>query len=336
MSDKMEKKRLAILRFLSGTDHPQTSPTITEDLVAAGHETSERTVRLYLQGLDDEGLTENHGKRGRTITEKGIAELASARAFDKVGYLAAKIDRMMYRMTFNLRERAGTVVINVSIIGKDRLRASVPLLTSVFETGYSMGSLAAFFGPGERIGEVTIPEDSVGIGTVCSVTVNGVLLSEGIPTTSRFGGLLELRSGRYTRFVELIHYEGTTLDPLEVFIRSRMTDYSGATSTGNGIIGASFREVPAESRAKVLEIATRLEQVHLRSFVSVGWPGQSLMEIPVGDGRIGIIVIGGLNPVAILEEKGIHVRFTGALAGLLEYDRLFHYKEMEDRAREFA
>jgi hypothetical protein len=332
MTEKMEKKRLAVLRFLADSDGPQSSPAIAEHLTASGHEMSERTIRLYLQDLDEEALTENHGKRGRTITEKGRVELANARAFDKVGYLAAKIDRMMYRMTFNLRELTGTVVINLSIISKDMLATAVPLLSSVFRAGYSMGSLVAFFGPGERIGEVTIPADSVGIGTVCSVTVNGVLLSEGIPTTSRFGGLLEIRNGKYTRFVELIHYEGTTLDPLEVFIRSRMTDYFGATTAGNGRIGASFREVPAESRARVIEISARLEQANLRGFISVGWPGQPLMEIPVGDGRIGIVVIGGLNPVAILEEKGIHVQFTGALAGLLDYRQLFHYREMEDRA----
>ncbi len=328
----MEKKRLAVLRFLAGSDGPQTSPAIAEHLTASGHEMSERTIRLYLQELDEEGLTENHGKRGRTITEKGISELASARVFDKVGYLAAKIERMMYRMTFNLRERKGTVVLNVSIIAAEEMATAVPLLESVFRGGYSMGSLVTLFGPGQRIGELTIPEDCVGIGTVCSVTVNGVLLSEGIPTVSRFGGLLEIRNRKYTRFVELIHYEGTTLDPLEVFIRSRMTDYFGATTTGNGRIGASFREVPAESRARVIDIAERLEKAYLSGFVSIGWPGQPLMEIPVGDGRIGLIVIGGLNPVAILEEKGIHVRFTGALAGLLEYENLFHYRELKDRA----
>lgn len=332
MSEKMEKKRLAVLRFLAGSDGPQTSPAIAEHLTASGHEMSERTIRLYLQELDEERLTENHGKRGRTITEKGSAELANARVFDKVGYLAAKIDRMMYRMTFNLSQRAGTVVVNLSLISRDMLSAAVPLLASVFRAGYSMGNLVALFGPGQRVGEVTIPPDCVGIGTVCSVTVNGVLLSEGIPTVSRFGGLLEISNGKYTRFVELIHYEGTTLDPLEVFIRSRMTDYFGATTTGNGRIGASFREVPAESRASVIDISARLEQAGLAGFIAIGWPGQPLMEIPVGDGRIGIIVIGGLNPVAILEEKGIHVRFTGALAGLLDYGQLFHYREMEERA----
>jgi repressor of nif and glnA expression len=334
MSEKMEKTRLAVLRFLQAADSPQTSPAVAEHLAASGHPVSERTIRLYLKGLDDAGLTRNHGKRGRTITERGAAELASARAFEKVGYLGARIDRMMYQMSFDLTRRTGTVVINTSIIERDRLMEAVPLLARVFGAGYSMGSLVTLFSPGSRAGELTIPENCVGIGTVCSVTVNGVLLAEGIPTTSRFGGLLELSRGKFVRFVEIIHYEGTTLDPLEVFIRSRMTDYVGATATGNGRIGASFREVPAESRNRVLDLATRLEKAHLRGFISIGWPGQPLLEIPVGDGRLGIIVIGGLNPVAILEERGIHVRFTGALAGLLEYERLFHFEELERRAKE--
>jgi repressor of nif and glnA expression len=174
----------------------------------------------------------------------------------------------------------------------------------------------------------------IGIGTVCSITLNGVLLANGIPTNSRFGGLLELRDKKPTRFVEIIHYEGTTLDPLEVFIRSGMTDYSGAVESGNGKIGASFREVPAESRDRVIELAKKLEKVGLGGFHTIGWPGRPLLEVPVSEGRVGAIVIGGLNPVAILEEKGIRVH-SRALAGLAAYERLFPYQELDQRIRQF-
>ena len=37
----------------------------------------------------------------------------------------------------------------------------------------------------------------------------------------------------------------------------------------------------------------------------IGHPGQALLQIPGSQGRAGAIVIGGLNPVAILEEIGI-------------------------------
>ena len=91
-----------------------------------------------------------------------------------------------------------------------------------------------------------------------------------IPTASRFGGLLELRNGQSTRFVEIIHYDGTSIDPLEVFIRSGMTNYTGAIRDGNGRIGASFRELPADSRKRVQGLAEKLERSVHRADATIG------------------------------------------------------------------
>ena len=55
-------------------------------------------------------------------------------------------------------------------------------------------------------------------------------------------------------------------------------------------------------------------------------------EVPVGDGRVGAIVIGGLNPVAILEESGYRVH-SRAMAGLVDFTRLFPHQELEARVR---
>jgi repressor of nif and glnA expression len=335
MREKTEEKRLAILRILQEADGALGSSGITERLAAMGHDISERTVRFHLLDLDKAGLTKNLGRNGREITRRGVSELDSARGFEKVGILSAKIDAMTYKMDFDLASKAGTVVLNLSLIDRSQLERSVPLMSAVFAAGFAMGKLMALFRPGEQVGQITIPEGSVGIGTVCSITMNGVLVGHGIPTHSRFGGLLELRDGKPTRFAEFINYDGTTLDPLEIFIRSVMTDYSGATRNGNGLIGASFREVPADSRDHVLDLGKRMDKVGLGGLFMIGWPGQSLLKIPVSEGRLGLVVIGGLNPVAILVEQGIHVRRTGALHGLIDYDRLFHYDELAERSRAY-
>jgi repressor of nif and glnA expression len=331
MSEKTEKKRLSILKILHESESPMSSPRITRELNARGFDVSERTVRLYLLEMDSAGLTESFGKRGRRITEKGLTELSQARVFEKIGFLAAKIDRMTYKMDFRLSEKAGTVVMNTSLIERNRIERAIPLIKSVFASGFGMGELVTVFRPGQKMGELEIGEDYFGIGTVCSVTLNGVLLDFGIPTNSRFGGLLELEEGEPTRFVELINYDGTTLDPLEVFIKSGMADMTGAARSGSGRIGASFREVPAESRNSLLEISEELEGAGLNGFLKVGWPGQALLEIPVSDGRCGVIIIGGLNPVAILEEHGIEVKHAGALSGLCDYRDFFHYNELDQR-----
>lgn len=275
MNDKIEKKQLSILKILSESNEPLNSKVINDILNNDGNEISERTVRFHLLELDKKELTKNIGRQGRLITDKGLEEIENARVFDKIGFLTAKIDQMTYKMNFNLETKKGSVVVNVSLLEKSKIREAIPLMSRVFETGYAMGKLLTLIKSNEKIGNLTVPEGFIGIGTVCSITINGIFLQYGIPTNSRFGGLLEVKDGKPTRFVAIINYNGTTLDPLEIFIKSGMTNYKEATLTGNGLIGASFREVPADSKDKVLEIAKKLDKIGLGSIMKVGWSGQT-------------------------------------------------------------
>lgn len=330
---KFDKKN-AILDVLKQHSEPASSSKICELLSASGLNFSERTVRLYLKEMDTSGLTIAHGKKGRTITETGMAELHSSNIMKRPGYLSAKIDQMIYNMNFDLPMRSGTVVVNTSIVDPNQLASCVDKICKVFEKGYAMGKLMALLSPGDTVANIEIPKGKVGFCTVCSITINGILLKHGIPMASRFGGLLKLKDGKPFRFVEMIHYDGTSIDPLEVFIRSGMTDYHGAIKDGNGLVGASFRELPAESRKRALNISERLGEVGLGAIMKVGLNGQPLLDVPVSQGRIGAIVIGGLNPIAILEERHQRV-LSFALSGLVEYDSLFSYKEFPKRLERY-
>jgi HTH-type transcriptional regulator, global nitrogen regulator NrpRI len=332
--EKKEKKELLILNVLKNSGSPLTSARIALELQGLGHEVSERTIRHYLHGMTADGLARIVGKKGHEITEQGLTELNSSKIIERVGFLSAKIDQMTYRMNFDLNTTSGTVVINITLVEAAQFARCIPYISKVYADGYAMGHLMAFLGPGESLEHITVPDDMIGVGTVCSITLNGVLLKHGIPTDSRFGGLLEIREKKPVRFVEIITYDGTSIDPLEVFIRSGMTDYMGAIRTGSGRIGASFREFPAESRSTVEQLAEKLRRIGLGGLMRVGQPGQSLFEIPVSEGRVGAIVIGGLNPVSILEETGIRA-YSRALAGLIDFSRLFRYEEMESRIAQF-
>lgn len=329
--DKKEKKRLAILDALSTDDRPMGSSRITDILTSQGLDISERTVRLYLKELDDLGMTENLGRRGRRITENGIREADDSRVLERIDFLSGKIDSMAYRVNFDPKTCQGQVVINLSLVKPDDITPErCRLISKVFAKGYAMGKMMALFEPGENVNGTVIPDNMVGIGTVCSITLNGVLLHHGIPTVSRFGGLLELVDSHPTRFVEIIKYEATSIDPLEVFIRSGMADYVGAVTTGNGRIGASFREYPAESIETVREVAAQLEKLELGSLMFLGNPGQSIYGVPVGPQRAGAIIIGGLNPMSIFEETGLRIQ-SSALSCLIDFRRLFHYSEFRDQ-----
>jgi repressor of nif and glnA expression len=332
--EKIVRNRTAILTVLLHATTPVNSARLAEKLRANGVHLSERTVRLYLTQLDAEGLSESRGRRGRVITQRGREELRAIQSLERVGYLSAKIDQMTYAMTFDLATRTGSVVVNTSLVSPAHLARCVNEVCRVFSGGYAMGNRVALLAPGETVGNLTVPQDKVGFCTVCSITLNGVLLKHGVPMTSRFGGLLQLRDGKPLRFVEMIHYDGTTIDPLEVFIRSGMTNYSGAIRDGNGLIGASFREMPEDSRQLVLQLADRLSTVGLGAFVEVAMPGQAVLGLPSSPGRIGSVVIGGLNPIAILEEMGYRV-YSRALSGLLDYSRMYSYEELPESLAPF-
>mgnify|MGYP000610353884 CR=1 FL=1 len=330
LSERRTRRRLAILSALKAQAQAVNSASLAEVLTAGGLPTSERTVRLYVREMSAEGLTATHGRRGATITEKGRAELGALRLLERVGMLSARIDQMSCRMTFDLATRSGTVIVNVTLAPRERLARWLGEIEAVFAAGYAVGELVALAPPGSRVGDLSIPAERVGFCTVCSVTLNGVLLKHGVPVRSRFGGLLDVRRGQPLRFAEMIEYEGTSIDPLALFIRAGMTDYLGAVRTGNGRIGAGFRELPAAGRDTAARVAERLEAIGMRTMLRLGLPGQSLLEIPVCDGQCGMIAVGGLNPAAVLEERGCRVESV-ALGGLLDYAALFHYSELRRR-----
>lgn len=329
-AERQTKRKLAILSILKSRNEPLSSARVAELLAAGGMDISERTVRLYVEEMTAEGLTRLDGRKGARITDRGIGELGASRLLDRVGVLSAKIDQMTYRMTFDLATRSGTVVVNITLVEPRQLGRFLDPICQVFHGGYAMGTLVSLIGPGESLGDVTVPAGMLGFCTVCSITLNGVLLKHGVPTRSRFGGLLELRSGQPVRFAEMISYDGTSIDPLVIFIRSGMTNYLGAIRDQTGLVGASFREIPADSRDVVSSLAAKLAAIGLGGFVSIGMPGQPLLDIPVGEGRCGAVVIGGLNPVAVLEESGCRV-FSSALSGLMDFSRLFRYDELRAR-----
>ncbi len=331
---KRSRRKTALMRLIKESSPSLSSSDLTALLNESGYEFSERSVRLYLVELLDEGFLAVKG-RNRFLSEKGIDYLRVQQLANGINYLSAKIDQMTYRMTFDLERKSGTVVVNMSVVPKEIFLRYLEPMCQVFEKGYAMGLLTTLIDSGECVGETIVPDGMVGFCTVCSVTLNGVLLKHAIPVTSRFGGLMQIEDNKPVRFVEIIHYEATSIDPLEVFIRSGMTDYCGAIRDGNGRIGAGFREIPADGKNLVESLAVRLKECGLGGFMKIGLNGQPLLDTPVGEGRIGAIVVGGLNPIAIIEENG-HRIASRAMSGIMDYSRLFPYYELPDRMKKLS
>ncbi len=323
--------KLDILKVLSELGSSAGAARIAQHLSAAGAELQPRTIRYYLLQMDRDGLTKPVSRRrGRELTARGREELARGNVAEKVGFIAAKIDALGYRMTFRNKSASGTIITNTATIESNTLERAIEYMYPVFSRKLSMGTRLAVAHEGENLARFQVPRGKVMLGPVCSVTVNGILLAERIPVVSRFGGLLEMREWKPLRFVELIEYSGTTIDPLEFFISARMTHVRDCAATGAGIVGASFREIPAIALDDVQRIRKDMDAQGLGGIVAVGKPNQPLLDVPVSEGRCGMIVLGGLNPIAALHEAGLPVSIQ-SLAGLENLRSFKPFQEIRDK-----
>lgn len=318
---EIDRKQFAILRVLGEHGEALGGSLIARQLHTQGIELTDRAIRYHLQALDELGLTQNLGRSGRQLTEAGKAELANARVADQVALTSARIETLAYRTRFDLDTGRGDLVLNISVLSLGELDSALRIMRPILLSRYATSDLLALFQPGQRVGDRVIPRGQVGIGTVCSVTVNGLLLSQGIPLQSEFGGLLEIAGHEPVRFTDIIRYGGTSVDPVEVFLKSHATSVTAATQTGYGKVGAAFRTCPAIARDHLMSLVDAMAAWRLRGVVAIGNPSRPLLETEVGVERMGLVVCAGLNPIAAVEEAGIHTT-SFAMATMIDYSVL--------------
>jgi repressor of nif and glnA expression len=317
----MQRVIFTILSLLAEKPERLTSSWITRHLHDRGIDVSERTVRHYLQMLEEKGYVEAERKRGRTITEKGKQELSHGFVSERVGFVINRINNLSFLSDFNIDTQKGKVILNVSYITEDKAAEAVRLLAKVLDSPFATSDRIIIARQGEMLGDLCVPPGHVGIGTVCSITLNGIFLKAGIPVTSRFGGIVDIVDHTPTRFASVISYESSSVAPLEIFIKSRMTDVTGVLDHGSGRILGSFREIPEASVADARRLNEKMKKQGFHGIILFGRPGETLLGIPVTADKVGMVVLGGLNPIAALEEAAIPTE-SRAMATLSEFGHL--------------
>jgi HTH-type transcriptional regulator, global nitrogen regulator NrpRI len=324
---EVKRKVIAILKILKDSKVPLGARVIAQNLVIHGVELGERAVRYHLKQMDERGLTELIGRDGRIITNRGMEELKSALVRDKVGFAISRIELLAFRTSFDLEKGTGRVPVNISYFPEERFTESLRIMKPVFEKGWCVSDLVAVGRGGERFGEIVVPDGKIAFATVCSIIVNGSLLKAGVPMDSRFGGILEIRNNKPLRFVELIHYAGSSMDPSEVFIRAGMTSVTDVIKTGDGKILANYREIPSMCRPIVDDVSRKMKKYRLGGILLCGVASEPVCEISVDLNRIGVVLVGGMNPVAAAAEAGIHID-NNAMSMLIDYKQLVKIEDL--------
>ncbi len=96
----------------------------------------------------------------------------------------------MYRTTFDPKKMDGDIILNLSLIDKKDLDDVLGIFKMVISSGLSVTPYVKVISEGgESIGDMAIEKGKVGIGTVCSITIDGVLLKAGSPVNPpKLGG----------------------------------------------------------------------------------------------------------------------------------------------------
>jgi len=324
----MNKIMFAILSVLDKAGISFGSCDIALHLGQQGIDLAERTIRYYLKRLDDKGFTVIDGKKGRKITAQGREELKHGYVSERVGFIINKINNLSFLSDFGPDNVRGKVILNVAFVPEEKLQQAIEILGVVLRSPYSMGDRVIVAKAGEGLGSIHVPEGMVAIGTMCSITLNGMFLKCGIPILTKLGGLVEVIDGKPVRFTSVISYEGSSVPPLEIFIKSGMTDVLGALESGSGLILGSYREIPENSVTDAKDVLARMTRHGFGGIALFGRPGESLLGIQATDGKVGLVVLGGLNVNATLEEAGVSGRGQ-AMATLCEYPMLSSIESLE-------
>ena len=318
---EVENRLITILKILSESSEPLGSITIARQLEQKGISLTDRAVRYHLKLADERGYTLPTGRGGRIITPDGQQEVKQALAPQQVGFMREKLKVIAYQTTFDPVKRTGKLPINTSLINANRFQKALSIMRGAFKSGICVSDLVAIASKGEKLGSVVVPEGKIGLATVCSAAINGVFLKAGVPTEFRFGGVLEVRNMQPRRFVAIIEYSGTSIDPSEQFIRAKMTSVGKTASTGSGKVLGNFRTIPAPAKEVVEERIAMLREAGIGGIYALGNTSQPLSQIPVALNQIGIVQLGGLNPVAAAVEADIEIENI-AESGLIEFQQL--------------
>jgi repressor of nif and glnA expression len=241
-------------------------------------------------------------------------------------FVAHSIDDYATQVTYNPAANEGRLVYNLSFVKNEDLEFAIGILKDAYKTGLAASGLVKILPSGDRIDDLVIPQGQTGICTVCSVTLDGLLIKRGVPISPIGGGVVEIENRAPIRFIHMILYEYTTIDPLQVLNSQRLTSVTSVMRKGSGKILANIREFHMEAESLVGEVLDELQESSFIGILEVGMPNVPLLGVPVSPQFIGIACVGGTNPLAAIKEGGRFVK-TSAMKGLIEVSEMTEIRD---------
>ena len=229
---------------------------------------------------------------------------------EKISLVLSKSLNLIQQVNFDVEKQKGDIIANISYVNRDDIDRAL----SIMEDTYN--SNPKFINPYYKLVEHPEKDDRIGIATICSLSIDGILINNGIMSNPTYSGLLELTEPPL--FIDLISYNGTTLDPHKIFLSKNMTSITGGD--GPSKILASVKEIPYVARDHAVELLEILNNIGF-SIYKIGKPREFVYNSKVENYNFGVITGGGLNSIGAVKESGVPIQVK-ALEKMMPFEKM--------------
>ena len=194
--------------------------------------------------------------------------------YKKTPFILTKSLNRMNQVDYDIETNEGNIVANISYLSKIDLDDALTIMKKTYK------GLPKYINPHFNIVDHPSDKEKVGIATVCSLSIDGILIKNGIRSTPQYGGLLEL--GKPPLFVEMISYDGSSIDPhkikinenglpifkvgkpRELIYNAKVDNYNFGIVTGSGLNSiAAIKEKGIAIEVKAVETILPFEDMNL-------------------------------------------------------------------------
>ena len=235
----------------------------------------------------------------KPITSKMISPLKppASQNQEKISLVLSKSLNMIQQVNFDVEKQKGDIIANISYVHRDHIDRALSIMEDTYNDN------PKYINPYYKLVDHPENDDLIGIATICSLSIDGILINNGIMSNPTYSGLLELTEPPL--FIDLISYNGTTLDPHKIFLSKNMTSITG--SDGPNKILASVKEIPYVSRDHAVELLEILNNIGF-SIYKIGKPREFVYNSKVDNYNFGVITGGGLNSIGAVKESGVPIK----------------------------
>lgn len=241
---------------------------------------------------------------------KTILKSPKNKNHEQIPFLLSQAWNSIEKVDFKIEQQKGNIISNISYIQKDELDNALEIMEELYSNNHE------FINPYYKIVEHPNDNSKIGIATICSLSIDGILIKNGIMSIPKYGGLLELNDS--PTFVDLISYNGSSIDPHKIFIAKNMTLISNKTK--NNKILASIKEIPYITREYAVQILEKLKNIGF-SVYKISKPRQLIYNAKVDNYNFGVVTGSGLNAIAGIKERGLDVEVK-AIEKLIPFETM--------------